>query len=213
MLVKRLRQSPHLLAERIGRDRKEHDRADDRREVFCRRSTRCLPLLLPRLRGPEQPPLHIPHPGRPACTEVHRIPIDICPTCPVRSRNRSRVAVQSDGKIDSPATGQIFHLDCDCDRRAGRGTRFGDPVCPWAICIEDPKGEDLRHWSTGATDLKGVPPTAFGTSDGRVRPPRRRNETGQHRHTAIPQGQVLGTRGPPRWTGWLADWGTARPAL
>ena len=47
--------------------------------------------------------------------------------------------MQSDGKVYSPATRQIFHLDCDCDRRAGRGTRFGDPVCPWAICIEDPK--------------------------------------------------------------------------
>src|ERR1700753_117661 len=60
----RLPQAPRLLVERSRWDREEYHRPDDRGEDVCRWTAWCFLLLLPRLRGPEESPLNLPHPGR-----------------------------------------------------------------------------------------------------------------------------------------------------
>ena len=120
---KRLRQVTRILAERVGRDRKEHYRTDDNREGVRRRATRGVVLLLARLRGPEQPAVHLPHPGGSARTEVPWVSVDLCPAGAIGSRNCSRIAVQPDGQVDHAATRGIHHFDRDRDRCVGRMQR------------------------------------------------------------------------------------------
>ena len=66
----RLRQAPRLLVERSRWDGEEHHRTDDRGEDVCGRASGCILPLLPRLRGPEEPPVHLPNPSRPTRQEV-----------------------------------------------------------------------------------------------------------------------------------------------
>ena len=54
-----LQKAPCLLVEWARRDGKEHHRTDDCGENVRRQATRCLFLLFPGLRGPEQPPTHL----------------------------------------------------------------------------------------------------------------------------------------------------------
>ena len=131
-----------LLAERVGRNGKERHRSNHRRKVIRGWTARCFLLLLTRFRGPERPPVHISYSGRPARTEIQRIPIELCPARQVGSKNRLRIAVQPNEQIDRPTPPEIRRFDRDCHRRLGRvqrrGTCFCDPIRSRAVRVPDP---------------------------------------------------------------------------
>ena len=138
-MVKGFRRTARLLTQRVGRNWKEYDRTDDCREVAGRGTTRCLLLLFARLQRPEQPPLHLPHPGCPTRAEVCRISIDLHSACPVGSRSHLRVTAQPAEQVDFlvPQEIRCFHRNghrC-LGQMQGRGTSFRDPVGPRTICI------------------------------------------------------------------------------
>ena len=110
-----LRQVTCLLAERAGWDWKKYHRTDNRREDVRGRTSRGFVLLLTGLRGPKQPPLHLPHPGRPACTKIPRGSINHRPASAVGSRNCPRDPVQPDEEIDCGAAARIYDFDGDRD--------------------------------------------------------------------------------------------------
>ena len=132
-------QAAGLLVEWVGWDGKEHDRTDNCRGDVRRWSTRCLILLLTRLRGSEQPSLDLPHPRRPARPQVPRIPISLRSACSIRSGRCARVPVQPDGEADYATTRKICHLYRNHHRRFGRvsrrGAGLGNSVRPRQIRI------------------------------------------------------------------------------
>ena len=161
---------PYLLVEWACRNREEHHCSDGRGEDVLGWTARGL-LLLAKLRGPQQPQVHISHHRCPARTQVHQVSLDPCFVGAVGSSNYPRVTVRSYGQIDR------WTLDpyeiCGDRHRFGRmqrqETRFGDPIGPRAVCIQDPKGQILPHRSPRTADPN------------------------QQRHTAILQTSVLRT--------------------
>ena len=108
-----LRQAPRLLVERAGRDGEDHDRANDRREYFLKRTARGLLLLLARLLGSEQPPPHLPDPRGSACTQVRKISIGLRSVGTVGPRNFPGVPVQPDERVDRQPPQRICCFDRD----------------------------------------------------------------------------------------------------
>ena len=105
---------PYLLVGWACRDREEHHCSDGRGEDFFGWTARGL-LLLAKLRGPQQPQVHISHHRCPARTQVHQVSFDPCFVGAVGSSNYPRVTVRSYGQIDrwTPMRSAVIVIDLD----------------------------------------------------------------------------------------------------